>query len=226
MASTSISSNPAARPCIFSSEGSIAAEKTSILHALQGARPAWSFFAEPLAVWEADNLLENFYKYPNAFYDQFQQRIFASYTPIQSRAKQFSRQPVIIERGTRSAAQVFSALGYYLQYLTAAQYQDILDTYEINGYLDFDRQVNYIYIDSSPAVCYQRMRQRNRRAEASTISLQYLTDLDSFYRREFLRPTTIFKPTIVIENPELSLEDKVRQTTAVIEAVLQQQHGI
>ena len=218
-------------PLIFSLEGSIAAGKTTVLQSIKRQYLAWNIFYEPLHLWEENDLLENFYKFPDQFCYSLQRKIFASYLDLYQEVttlvaqQQQSLQPIIIERGTRSATRVFSRLARQKNYLTLEQYNFLLSNYRNTFQLAFDLKINYIYIKSDPQVCFQRMLNRNRQSEVNSIALPYLIDLNCAYEQEFIPLTkSDFVTSAVVQGIELSVADKSQCVINIIQEYLQN-HG-
>ena len=168
-------------------EGNISAGKTELMKHFKD-KPNIAILTEPLSLWQdfkGKNLLK--LKYENNSKYEY---IFQSIANV-SRLEQLNEHShkniiSIMERSIQSSFNVFvknSKDNYDMDQLT---YEALEYTYEVlctRNTLDTVTCPDlYIYLQTSPEVCYERMKKRNREAEEK-VELSFLTNIHEKHER-------------------------------------------
>ena len=176
---------------ILSIEGNIGAGKTTVLNELQNISKNNSdicIMLEPIELWEniKDNknisILERFYEDQDKYAFTFQ--IMALATRIKKIRTIIENNPnmkvLICERSLEADYNIFAKMLYKSGKIKDIDYQVYLELYNIykNDYpLD-----GVIYINTSPIVCYERIKKRSRDGE-SDIPMDYLNDCHEHHQK-------------------------------------------
>lgn len=143
---------------IITIDGNIGSGKTTILEILQ-KKYNQMISLEPLSEWES--YLNDIYK-NNVGYFNFQLKIFLDRAFIQSKSNQI----IFMERSPKFTRSTF--IEVYKDKFSTQEYNIIQHLYD-----NADHQYNktiiepvmYIYIQTNPDICYERIKQRNRECE-------------------------------------------------------------
>ena len=179
---------------LFSLEGNIGSGKSTILKKLKESCPSWFFVDEPVGVWldlkngKGESLLELFYNNKERWSYTFQNvAVLHRFKNLKkalddiSKSSADSAEPIVIvmERCLLTDKMVFTKM---------LRHQGCIDDMEIQIYEQWFEHlapmipaVNvYIYIDTPPEVCLERIASRAREGE-SVIPLDYLKQLDHYH---------------------------------------------
>lgn len=145
-------------------EGNIGSGKSTLMAAVQPTFPSLSFFPEPVADWK---FLGDFYQNPSTFALLLQVEILFSF--------QYAPQtrPWVTERSTESGYWCFARLLQEQGMFPPDHFrlfEQLWSRYR-------QQPTHLVYVKTPPALCLERVTQRNRTAETS-ITLEYLTALD------------------------------------------------
>lgn len=143
---------------VITLDGNIGSGKSTILDKLQKSHNQIVSF-EPIQEWEP--YLENIYKNNTGYFD-FQFKVYLDRAFIQTKSNSI----VYMERSPKFTYETFVKV--YKDKITHQEYNILEHLYD-----NVDQKYNksviepvlYIYIQSSPTVCYQRIKERNRECE-------------------------------------------------------------
>ena len=206
MSSRSLSSNSNTfmnnnkNPLLISIEGNIGSGKTTILQHLKTHRPDLKFIQEPLDKWGANrdnngkSLLELYYEDQSRWSYTFQQMsLLSRFNSIETAINTINpahtnnsdecqtSNVFLTERCLETDHQVFAKMLYD---------DGLMNPIEYNLYLDLFNLLNasttqisaIIYINTSPNICYDRIKSRSRDGE-DTISHDYLLKIDEYQQK-------------------------------------------
>tara|TARA_B000000477_G_C6076758_1_gene221302 strand:+ start:110 stop:712 length:603 start_codon:yes stop_codon:yes gene_type:complete len=143
---------------VITLDGNIGSGKSTILDKLQKLHNQIVSF-EPIQEWEP--YLENIYK-NNLGYFNFQFKVFLDRAFIQTKSNSI----IYMERSPKFTYETFVKV--YKDKITHQEYnilEHLYDNVDQKYNKSIIEPVLYIYIQSSPTVCYERIKQRNRECE-------------------------------------------------------------
>ncbi len=161
-------------------EGNIGAGKSTFLRLLSEHLNVDPVF-EPHDKWQnvgdGENLLEKFYTDIRRWAYTFQ--TYAFVTRVLEQEKQLKKCITgvqVLERSVYSDRYCFAKNCYEMGVMQPLEWQLYRDwfTWLVEGYTT--KPTGFIYLQTDPSVCYDRLRQRNRHEEA-TVPLDYLRRL-------------------------------------------------
>ena len=154
---------------IVSIEGNVGSGKSSALEALALRFPGYQVTQEPVDSW--GDLLALYYADPAAWSLAFNLKVLHSFATIPgTHAKQ------IVERSPGACRHVFGQLAYNDNHLTPAAWDVFKEYHDMLGW----EPDAYVYIDTPPDVCHERMSTRGRACE-SGIDVEYLKRIEFQY---------------------------------------------
>ena len=143
------------------------------------------FIDEPVNDWQkikdknGKNILECFYENPEKYSFSFQMLAYISrLSKLQKTIKTGEYDIIITERCVFSDRNVFAKMLFDCGKMNEIEWQ-IYEEWFYN-FLDDLPIVYFIYINVDPEICFNRIKNRNRRGE--NISLNYLKDCDSYHK--------------------------------------------
>lgn len=159
--------------------GNIGSGKTSQLHLLQKQFPTNIIFPEDVEEWIKEGWLQKFYSNKEKYATGFQFRVLKSHIDIED--NNFS----IIERCPNITEQIFCRQLVEDGAITPAGFRAVKEYNKMCGWVPDC----YIYIRTSPEICYKRIVERSREAEKG-IPLDYLKSLhekhDEFHMKNLI----------------------------------------
>ncbi|MGZ6254598.1 MAG: deoxynucleoside kinase [Candidatus Chromulinivorax sp.] len=164
---------------MFIVEGNIGTGKTTFLKLLQQTLPGVLVALEAVDYWQKSqqdqSILENFYKDPKRW--AYTMETLSLQTRVREHIKQQnSATPYIVERSIYSGNYCFARNSFeqgFLQDIEWSMYQAWFDFLTGQECLP---PLGFIYLQADPKVSYQRVLERNRKAESS-ISYEYLEQI-------------------------------------------------
>jgi deoxyadenosine/deoxycytidine kinase len=168
---------PAADQKVFIVEGNMGAGKSTFLKILERALRV-QVVQEPVAEWQAvggtENLLAHFYNDTNRWAYTFQSYAFVTRVRAQEQMALINPTNIqILERSVYSDRYCFAKNCFEMGKMTELEwklYQEwfswLVDNYTV-------KPAGFIYLQTDPEVCYERMAKRNRSAEAA-VPLSYV----------------------------------------------------
>lgn len=168
---------------LFSIEGNVGAGKSTVMALVKELCPAVSVLPEPLDVWDeiktpdGRGILQAFYEDTKTYAFPFQMEVLVSrYEQLQGCMQSFPSAPILLERSILGDPYTFVECLFQSGSLTRLEHQVYLNTHKV--FASLTRAPFFFLIDSSAALCYERIRQRNRPGEEK-ITLQYLQLLEA-----------------------------------------------
>lgn len=157
-------------------EGNIGAGKSTFLKILANYLDICPVF-EPNQRWQdvdGDNLLDLFYKDTPRWAYTFQSYAFVSRTISHEQTIKAAQQSVLVlERSVFSDRYCFAKNIFEMGAMNHLEWQLYKEWFAWLVYQYTVLPTGFIYLRTSPEVCYERMRRRSR-SEESTVSLDYL----------------------------------------------------
>ena len=176
-------------------EGNIGSGKSTFLKELQKYFPNIKFINEPVDTWESivdesgNNMIENYYKDNKKYAFSFQvmaygtrvRLLFNELNKLLLNPNNNTKPCFICERSIYTDKNVFVKMLYDENIITK-QENTIYD------YLFMDDNFNkisikYLYVDTDPQLCYDRIKLRGRKGE--TIDLNYLEKCHAYHKKWF-----------------------------------------
>ncbi|MBI2774428.1 deoxynucleoside kinase [Candidatus Dependentiae bacterium] len=164
-------------PRVVSLEGNIGAGKSTFLKLVERALLVQAIF-EPHAKWQqvggTENLLERFYADGQRWAYTFQTYAFVTRVMEQEAHARKSRYPVqVLERSVFSDRYCFAKNAFEQGLMNALEWKLYQEWFSwlVDGYVA--QPAGFIYLRTTPEVCYERLKKRNR-SEERNVSLDYL----------------------------------------------------
>ena len=194
---------------IISIEGNIGSGKSTIINKLKESNSGVIFLLEPVEQWEkivdfdGINILTKYYSDQKKYAFSFQIMAFITrLRQINDIIEKYSNQNVTIvtERCIFTDREIFAKMLYNdskIEHIEYSIYNSWFDYFVKNIHID-----KFIYINTSPEICLERIAKRNRSGEV--IPLDYLKNLESFHKEWLFNKEN----TIIIDgSSEINLAD-------------------
>lgn len=156
-------------------EGNIGAGKSTFLRLLQQTFSA-QFVFEPHEEWQnigGHNLLDNFYTDKERWAYTFQSYAFITRIRADERAQNSPFEFHILERSVYSDRYCFAKNCFEMGVMSPLEWKLYKEWFEWLMDNQSYTPDGFIYLQTDPEICYQRMITRNR-SEESTVSLEYI----------------------------------------------------
>ncbi len=157
-------------------EGNIGAGKSTFLRILEEFSNT-NVVYEPLEKWQEGDLLDKFYADTKRWAYTFQTYAFVTRILAAEQAIRSSKKNVqILERSIYSDRYCFAKNAFESKVMSPLEWQLYTEWFDwlVDGYTVLPD--GFIYMNTTPEVCFNRMKQRNR-LEESKVSLDYLTSI-------------------------------------------------
>ena len=182
---------------IVSIEGNIGSGKSSALATLAANWRGYTVHQEPIDEW--GDLLDLYYTDPTTWSLAFNLKVLHSFHA-------YPKAPgrLVVERSPGACRHVFGQLAYNDNHLSPAAWDVFKEYHELLGW----EPSVYIYIDTPPSDCYQRLVCRGRPCE-SGVTEEYLRRIE-FQYQNFLKFTKV--PVLTVDGtqePSKIVEDIV-----------------
>jgi len=164
-------------PIIYCIDGNIGAGKSTLLKELENR--GYFVFQEELSDW--GELLDRFYSDEKRWMCSLQTAILHSMHQQYLQIQTLSHDVVFVERSPQSS-MIFVKNGVRQGFMDAEETRIVENLYELlkwSPYMSF-------YVNTPVDLCYERVKNRNRRCE-NQISVEYLTFLHDEYSRTYSR---------------------------------------
>lgn len=181
------------RPFILSIEGNIGSGKSTLLRYLSNeamikeTKTKWIFLQEPIDDWESikdkdgTTMLEKFYGNQDRYAFSFQMMAYISrLAKIKKAVDENPGAIIITERSLNTDKYVFAKMLYDSGKIEEVNYQ-IYQTW-FNTFVEDYPISGYIYVNTDPKVCCERINKRSRDGE-DTIALSYLESCHDYHVR-------------------------------------------
>jgi deoxyadenosine/deoxycytidine kinase len=196
---------PLSRPAItLALEGNIGAGKSTFLKMLGNYFNA-QLVPEPHEQWQqvgGGNLLDHFYKDTKRWAYTFQTYAFVTRVVAQQEQARTNTKPLqILERSVFSDRYCFAQNAYELGFLETLEWQLYQEWFSwlVTGFTQ--KPDAFIYIRTTPEVCYNRINKRSR-SEESGVSMAYLESLHAKHEAWLVANTQDFTaatPVLVLD---------------------------
>jgi len=176
-------------------EGNIGAGKTTLINEFVKKKKYFTGYQENIKRWMELGLLQKSYIDPKNGLLIFQLYIlFDKLCRIQHDGKN-----KIIERSGLADRLVFLELAIQNKLISSNDVDIYDDLYKkmLNKF-DLYKNAIFIYLDVNPEICYQRLLKRNRNIESKIVDIDYLKNIDKFYRNNLI--PFLKKKNIIIHN--------------------------
>ncbi len=175
---------------IFSVEGNIGSGKSTIVKYLKDNLniEGYSivFLQEPVETWntivdlDGKNIIQCYYADQKKYSFSFQMMAYISrLSQIKKVLAESSENTIIItERCLFTDFNIFAKMLYSSGMLSTIEYR--IYTLWFDEFIDFNYITSFIYINTSPSVCFERIALRSRNGE-DLIPIDYLVECDRFH---------------------------------------------
>lgn len=164
-------------PRIVIVEGNIGAGKSTFLRLLKDHLHAHLIY-EPLEQWQnvqGENALEHFYTNPHRWAYTFQTYAFVTrVVALQEQSKQVTEPIIVLERSIYSDRYCFAKNAFELGFMNSLEWKLYQEWFSWLEAIYTQKPDAFIYLRTSPEVCYGRMTKR-KRSEETTVGLDYLS---------------------------------------------------
>lgn len=187
-------------------EGNIGAGKSTFLRLLDEALPVHLVY-EPSARWQdiqGENLLDYFYKDPHRWAYSFQTFAFVTrILELEQESKRTESPVVVLERSIYSDRYCFAKNAFELGFMTGLEWKLYQEWFTWLEQAYAKKPDAFIYLQTDPTVCYNRMQKRNRSEEAA-VPLDYLSRMHAKHEqwlinRVDVHPSLHHIPTLVLD---------------------------
>ncbi|MBN1549366.1 deoxynucleoside kinase [Candidatus Babeliales bacterium] len=187
-------------------EGNIGAGKTTFLRMLSEALQDVSFLPEPVESWQnvnGYNLLQELYTDSNRWAYSFQTYAFLTHIKNQEHATDQDAPVALLERSIYSCYFCFARNFKETNQLNPLEWELCNELFK-KHVADAPKPDGFIYLKTSPEICFTRLKMRNRSEEAG-VPLEYLEKL-SFNHDDWLIRKNGITPREYKEIPVLVLD--------------------
>jgi len=191
--------------------GNIGAGKSTLIAALEKAMPDMLQVPEPVDIWDGTGALAAMYNDPVANGFPFQVLVCTTRARALKDAAQVANgRTLLLERSAECDREVFVEALRKQDAFSALQ-TEIYDTV-CASVADGPQVTHYVWLDATPAQCYDRIQTRGRTSE-QPITLSQLEGLDRLHRL-WLKRTEGNKPVMVVSG-DLPYHESAAAATAL-----------
>lgn len=211
-------------PLIISFDGNIGSGKSTIVKYFQdnfqgflnkgnkGNDLKLCFLQEPVHIWETikdrngQNAIQKFYADNEKYAFPFQMMAYISRLSIFKKALTEEYDIIITERSVFTDRNVFAKMLYEAKKMNEIEYQIYNKWFD--EFADYVKNMKIVYIQTSPEICFDRIKKRSRTGEAD-IPLAYLTECHQFHERWLNDEAVLFIDGNVNVDTELASGNKI-----------------
>jgi deoxyadenosine/deoxycytidine kinase len=173
---------------IISIDGNIGSGKSTLVKILKTKLGSnVSIIEEPVQLWQSiqnqsnENILDLFYKDSVRWSYTFQNLAFITRSLVLNNAKLGKNKIILVERSTETDKHVFAKCLYDTDKMSKMEYE----LYNV-WYDKFKHKIDgYIYLQTSPNKCIERIKKRNRQCETK-IEDSYIESMDHYHNKWLL----------------------------------------
>lgn len=174
---------------MFLLEGNMGAGKSTLLRLIKEHLPHIEVVQEPVDKWHGNALLEHFYKDQQRW--AYTMETFTLLTRVKEHLKEQNKNPYkIMERSIYSGYYCFAKNGVHQGTLSKDEWAVHNEWFEFLVAKKCTPPLGFIYLQTMPEVCFERMAKRNRTGEAN-VPLKYLRQLHNQHEAFLLNKTGI-----------------------------------
>ncbi|VDO06734.1 unnamed protein product [Rodentolepis nana] len=170
-------------------EGNIGCGKSTFLEEINAIYPNMEIFPEPIDKWSdvgGFNLFENFYANPRKWCTPFRSHVMA--TIADQLSKPQTAKFRLIERSIHSNFHCFTEANHDAGAISDCDYEVIKKFYAYLSRLPMFKLELIIYLRSTPEICAERIKRRQRRGEEG-INIEYLQKLHDLHEKWLIGST-------------------------------------
>ena len=174
---------------MFLLEGNMGAGKSTLLKLIAQHAPELTIVFEPVTAWHSDNqdqsILTHFYQDQNRWAYTMEKAALLTRVKEYLKEQQDLTKPKIMERSLYSGYYCFAKNGYLQGTLSELEWKIYNDWFNFLIKSKCVKPSGFIYLYTSPEVCYARMHKRKRAGE-EIVPLAYLAQIHQAHEN-FLR---------------------------------------
>jgi deoxyadenosine/deoxycytidine kinase len=174
---------------VFLLEGNMGAGKSTLLKLIAQHAPELTIVFEPVTAWHSDNqdqsILTHFYQDQNRWAYTMEKAALLTRVKEYLKEQQDLTKPKIMERSLYSGYYCFAKNGYLQGTLSELEWKIYNDWFNFLIKSKCVKPSGFIYLYTSPEVCYARMHKRKRAGE-EIVPLAYLAQIHQAHEN-FLR---------------------------------------
>ena len=183
-----IRNNKPYKPIIISIDGNIGSGKSTLVKLLQNNLDSTvTIIEEPVKLWQSiqnksnENILDLFYKDSYRWAYTFQNLAFITRTLVLNKAKIEKKEIILVERSIETDKNVFAKCLYDTEKMSKMEYELYITWYD-----KFKHDIDgYIYLQTSPSKCIERIKKRNRQCETK-IENSYIESMETYHNNWLL----------------------------------------
>ena len=157
---------------MFLLEGNMGSGKSTLLHLIKKHLPHIEVIQEPVDKWHGNDLLMHFYKDQQRW--AYTMETFTLLTRVKEHLKEQNKNPhKIMERSIYSGYYCFAKNGLLQGTLSKDEWVIHNEWFEFLVTHKCTPPVGFIYLQTFPEICFERIKKRNRTGE-SNVPLHYL----------------------------------------------------
>jgi deoxyadenosine/deoxycytidine kinase len=210
---------------LFFVEANIGACKTTLIQGLKGR--GYTVYEEPVELWkerycekDGTNILGKFYEDMSRWSFDFEVMTFVTRKKQLLDAISDPSSVIIIERSLYTDRRTFALNLYQTGLITEMQWKIYDDFFwsmmkEVKRYFDL-ADCYYLYINTAPSTCWERLTKRNRKEEESMIPT-YITQLHEVLESWLFYSESEF-PVLVVDG-HFSESEVLSQAVRLIESI-------
>ncbi|VUZ54351.1 unnamed protein product [Hymenolepis diminuta] len=191
-------------------EGNIGCGKSTFLEEIKTLHPNIEVFPEPIDKWmnvDSFNLFENFYVTPHKWCSPF--RSYVMTTISDQLSKPQTARVRLIERSIHSNFHCFTEANRDSGFISDGDYEVIKKYFDYLCSLPIFKLDSIIYLRSTPEICAERIKQRQRKGEEG-IKIEYLEKLHDLHEKWLIESTRNLPAPLIIFDCTQS-KDEVRR---------------
>lgn len=208
-------------------EGNIGAGKSTFLRLLNTYLDIQPVF-EPHQKWQnvdGENLLDKFYKDTNRWAYTFQTYAFVSRVIEHANSlKSATKSVLVLERSVFSDRYCFAKNSFEMGVMNSLEWQLYKEWFAWLVYQYATLPTGFIYLQTDPNICYDRMKVRSR-SEESTVSLEYLKMLHEKHENWLVKKTGVDEsvrgiPVLILqcnEDFEHNISEQIKHVQKIVD---------
>lgn len=208
---------------IYVLEGNIGAGKSTFLSLIRTALPHVNIVQEPVAKWlqqsQGDSLLENFYLDPKRWAFSLE-----TYTMVMRMLElqklHQSSDIIVMERSLYSGHYCFAQNGFDQGFFNPVEW-NIYQAWANFFLPTLQAPSGFIYLQSTPEICMQRIAKRNRTAETS-LTLDYVTQIHEKHELFLVKKSGVFNNLHPVPVLTLPVNDDFEHNNTLQNTLLKQ----
>lgn len=197
-------------------EGNIGTGKSTFLKLVSRYLPSVQVTFEPVAEWQKEiagaSILKNFYHNPQRW-AYTMETVSMVHRVRGHMQEQQTFHTKLIERSIYSGHYCFAQNDYFNGFMTDTEWQLYNQWFNFLVPKHCKPPRGFIYLQSDPAIAFNRVKQRNRNGEQS-ISIDYLAQIDTWHRVFLIQKQNILNhlidvPVLILDvNEEFETNEK------------------